>query len=71
LVALPYALSIANEHAAELVLLYAAGDKDVPFSFDRSIANRQPFETIHKLLSDNGGLNSPPRCVVDLGSHVR
>jgi nucleotide-binding universal stress UspA family protein len=65
--ALPYALSIAKEHQAELVLLYVAQKKDVPFSFDRSIASREMLEALHKLVPDSAGLESPPRCLVDFG----
>jgi nucleotide-binding universal stress UspA family protein len=66
-VALPYALSIAKEHGANLVLLHVASDKDVPFSFDRTMASAEPLEALHRLVPDRAGLKSQPMCIVGFG----
>jgi nucleotide-binding universal stress UspA family protein len=65
--ALPYALSVAKEHAAKLVLLHVATDKDAPFSFDRSMASAEPLEALHKLVPEGAGLNMRPTCIVGFG----
>lgn len=48
-VALPYALSFARKFGAELVLLYAADDEDVSFSFERAMASERPLEKLREL----------------------
>ncbi len=66
-IALSYALSIAQEHGARLVLLHVARHKDVPFSFDRTMASAAPMEALHRLVPDRGGLKSQPMCIVGFG----
>jgi nucleotide-binding universal stress UspA family protein len=65
---LPYALSIAKEHNAHLVLLHVAHDNDVPFSFDRAIASAEPLEHLRKLVPDGIGLEHQPTYVVGFGT---
>ena len=66
-IALPYALSIAKEHGAKLILLHVASDKDVPFSFDRTMASAEPLEALHRLVPGLAGLKSHPMCIVGFG----
>jgi nucleotide-binding universal stress UspA family protein len=66
-IALPYALSIAEEQGAQLVLLHVASDKNVPFSFDRSMASAEPLEALHRLVPNSAGLKSQPMCIVGFG----
>ena len=61
--ALPYALSIAKEHQAELVLLHVKDDKDAPFSFERTMASEEPLEKLHELAPA-----SKATCVVSFGT---
>ncbi len=65
--ALPYALSIAKEYGAKLVLLHVARDKDAEFSFDRAMASEEPLEALHGLVPDSAGFTSQPLCVVGFG----
>ena len=51
--ALPYALSIASEHSAKLVLLHVSRDKDAEFTFERTIASIGPLDRLHKLVADD------------------
>jgi nucleotide-binding universal stress UspA family protein len=48
-IALPYALSIAKEHHAELVLLHVKDDEDNPFSFERTMVSEGLLEKLHQL----------------------
>jgi nucleotide-binding universal stress UspA family protein len=66
--ALPYALSIAREHNAKLVLLHVAHDKDVPFSFERTMASAEPLEKLRNLVPDDIDLKRKPMCVVGFGT---
>ncbi|XBH11740.1 universal stress protein [Edaphobacter paludis] len=61
-IALPYALSIAKEHQAELILLYVKDDNDVPFSFERTMASEEPLEKLHQLTPAN-----KTTCIVGFG----
>lgn len=58
----PYALSIAKERQAELVLLHVKDDKDVPFSFERTMASEEPLEKLRELATANKTI-----CVVGFG----
>jgi nucleotide-binding universal stress UspA family protein len=48
-VALPYALSFAQKFGAELSLVHAVDDHDVPFSFERAMASQEPLEKLREL----------------------
>lgn len=61
-VAFPYALSIADEYKAQLVLLHVKSDKDVPFTFDRAMASEEPLAKLHKLVPADKAT-----CVVGFG----
>lgn len=63
----PYALSIAQEYGAKLVLLYVASDEDAPFSFEQAMASAAPLEALHRLVPGSADLNSAPSCVVAFG----
>ena len=65
--AVPYALSIAQRHDAELVLLHVVKDKDVKFSFERAMARAEPLEKLHKLVPDDVELKHRPRYIVGFG----
>ena len=49
-VALPFALSFAQQFEAELILVHAIDDNDVPFSFERTMASQEPLEKLHELV---------------------
>lgn len=49
-VALPYALSFVQQFGAELILVHAIDDNDVPFSFERTMASQDPLERLHELV---------------------
>jgi len=66
--ALPYALSIAREHNSKLVLLHVAHDKDVPFSFERTMASAEPLEKLRKLVPGGIDLKHQPTYVVGFGT---
>jgi nucleotide-binding universal stress UspA family protein len=66
--ALPYALSIAREHSAKLVLLHVSREKDVPFSFDRGMASAEPLEHLRKLVPGEIDLECQPTYVVAFGT---
>jgi nucleotide-binding universal stress UspA family protein len=65
--ALPYALSIAQEYAASLILLHVAVAEDGAFSFDRSMASEAPLEALHKLVADTTGVKLQPGYIVGFG----
>lgn len=67
-IALPYALSIASEHNAELVLLHVVEDKGVAFSFKRTMASAEPLEKLRKLMPDDAELKYKPKCLIGFGS---
>jgi nucleotide-binding universal stress UspA family protein len=67
-IALPYAVSIANEHNAELVFLHVIEDKDVAFSFERAMASAEPLERLRKLIPDDADLKHKPKCLIDFGT---
>jgi nucleotide-binding universal stress UspA family protein len=50
---LPYASSIANEHAAKLILLHVSNDKEAEFSFERTIASIKPLERLNELIGED------------------
>jgi nucleotide-binding universal stress UspA family protein len=66
-IALPYAVSIASEHEAKLVLLHVKGDKDAVFSFERAMASAEPLERLQKL-AESIGSKYKPVCVVGFGT---
>ncbi len=66
--ALPYALSIAKEHNAKLVLLHIAQNKDVPFSFDRAMASAEPLEKLRNLIPGGIDFGRQPTYVVGFGT---
>jgi nucleotide-binding universal stress UspA family protein len=65
--AVPYALSVAQKHDAELMLLHVVEDKDVEFSFERSMASAEPREKLHSLMPDDIELKHKPRYAVGFG----
>jgi len=65
--AVPYALSFARRNDAELMFLHVVEDKDVNFSFERSMASAEPLERLHSLVSDDIELQQRPRCAVGFG----
>jgi nucleotide-binding universal stress UspA family protein len=65
--ALPYAVSIAKEHMAELVLFHATDDKRVPLSPDRGNAVIEPLKRLQGLIVQSAGLTRLTRCVVEFG----
>jgi nucleotide-binding universal stress UspA family protein len=67
-VALASALLIAGEHNAKLVLLHVAHDKDVPFSFERTMASGEPLEELRKLVPGGIELKRPPTYLVGFGT---
>lgn len=66
-IALPYAVSIANEHGAQLVLLHVAQNKGVPFYFDRALAKAEPLEKLRQLARVGIDLKRQPQYVVSWG----
>ena len=52
-IALPYALSIASGHGANLVLLHVSRNENAQFSFERTIASIGPLDRLHKLIADD------------------
>jgi nucleotide-binding universal stress UspA family protein len=67
-IALPYALSIASEHNADLVLLHVIEDNDVNFSFDCAMASAEPLEKLRKLMPQDAELKYKPKCLIGFGS---
>ena len=65
--ALSYALSIADEHDASLILLHAVNDEDMLFSFERTLASPEPLEKLRLLVPDTSALKYKPTCVVGFG----
>ena len=65
--ALPFAISIAREHLAHLVLLHVIQENDVPFSFNRAIAGVEPLEHLRKLVHEGVGLERQASYVVGFG----
>lgn len=65
--ALPYALFIAKEHNAELLLLHVIKDKDATSSFEQTMASVAPLEKLQKLVPENAGLRHKPVCLVGFG----
>lgn len=65
--ALPYAVSIAREQDAELVLLHVMPNRDVSFSFERTMASAEPLEKLKALLPDTIDLPRMPRYIVGFG----
>lgn len=49
--ALPYALSIAQEHDSSLILFHVSQDKDAQFSFEQTIASVRPLDRLHQLVA--------------------
>lgn len=66
--AFSYALSIASENSAKLVLLHVVEDKDVAFSFHRAMASAEPLERLKKLIPSDAGLKQKPECIVSFGA---
>ena len=66
--ALSYALSIAREHGAKLVLLHVEESNDMPFSFDRAMASAEPLEKLRHLVPDGISLRHKPVYVVGFGA---
>ena len=66
--ALSYALSIAREHGAKLVLLHVEESNDMPFSFDRAMASAEPLEKLRHLVPDGIYLRHKPVYVVGFGA---
>ena len=54
--ALSYALSLAGEHDASLILLHAVNDEDMLFSFERTMASAEPLEKLRLLVPDTSTL---------------
>ena len=52
-VAIPYALAIANEHQAKLVLLHASQDKEAQFTFERTMASAGALDQLHQIVADD------------------
>jgi len=67
-IAMPYALSIANQHDSQLVLLHVVEDKDVVFSFERVMASAEPLERLRKLIPDDVELKHEPKCLIGFGT---
>lgn len=66
--ALSYALSLAGEHDASLILLHAVNDKDAPFSFDRTMVSAEPLEKLRRLVPDTSTLKHKPSYVIGFGT---
>jgi nucleotide-binding universal stress UspA family protein len=67
-IAAPYALSIAQKHDAELMLLHVVEDKEVVFSFERTMASAGPLERLHSLLPADAELRHAPQYIVGFGA---
>jgi nucleotide-binding universal stress UspA family protein len=67
-IALPYAVSIANEHNAELVLIHVIEDKNVAFSFERAMSSAEPLERLRRLIPDDADLKHKPKCLIGFGT---
>lgn len=65
--ALSYALSLAGEHDAILILLHVVNDKDVPFSFESTMASAEPMEKLRLLVPDTSTLKYKPAYVIGFG----
>lgn len=57
----PYAMSMAKEQEAELILLHVEDDRDAPFSFDQAIASVEPRERMLRLIPDGIRLRVRPQ----------
>jgi nucleotide-binding universal stress UspA family protein len=66
--AMPYALSIAKQNGAKLVLLHVASDQDGLVSFAQAMASPAPLEALHRLVPVNTDLKSPPSYTVAFGN---
>lgn len=66
-IALPYAVSIAREQNAKLVLIHVLEDKDVPFSFDKAMASEDPLERLQRLIPDDVAMKQKPEYVIGFG----
>ena len=66
--AFEYALSIAATHEAALVLLHAVSDKDIQFSFERTMAGAEPMEKLRGLVPEAITFHHKPLCVVGFGN---
>lgn len=49
----PYAVSIAREQNANLILLHVSSDESTGFSFERTMASIEPLDKLHKLMNEN------------------
>ena len=66
--ALPYAISIASEHGAELILLHVEPDKNAHFSFERTMASEGPLAKLHELVPEYRDLRYSPKYIVGFGT---
>ena len=66
-IALPYAVSIAGEQNAKLVLLHVLEDQNIPFPFERAMASAEPLEKLHRLIPDDIELEHKPEYVIGFG----
>lgn len=63
-----YASSFARKNATGLIFLHVVDDKDVQFSFERSMASAEPLEKLLHLIPDNIEVLQSPRCTIGFGS---
>jgi nucleotide-binding universal stress UspA family protein len=66
--ALPYAVSVARKHDAELILLHVLASRGVSFSFERAMASAEPLEKMKVFLPDNVDLRCRRTYVVGFGT---
>ena len=67
-IALPYAVSVARKHDAELILLHVVANRGVSFSFERTMASAEPLDRMKALLPDNIDLRGRPKYRVGFGT---
>jgi len=67
-IAVPYAASIANQNNAQLILLHVVANRDIPFSFERTMASAEPLERLQGLLPGNVVLACRPKYLVGFGT---
>jgi nucleotide-binding universal stress UspA family protein len=66
--ALPYALSLAQEHQAKLVLLHVNEDKDGGFAYEQAMATARVEPKLEGLLPEEARLWCKPELVVRFGA---
>jgi nucleotide-binding universal stress UspA family protein len=66
-IALPYAVSVAVEHDAELILLHVSPGKDAHYPFHRAVEREKANRTLSQLLRGAEGLKHKPKYIVAFG----